>query len=885
MTELPTSFDRCQLWRTTLQEQAADQFASERGRLRTSLLSFRDRAAHLANEIRRDLPEATVHDLTHLDALWEVAATIAGDGYAVTPAEGFVLGGAILLHDLAMSVAAVEGGLEAIKQDPRWADLVFSEYREAHDRDPTTEEVRNPETRIHRRALFSLLRQVHAENAERLAFLSYPGSDGSPQFLIEDTELRQTYGRIIGRIAHSHWWSIGEAERNFSRVIGAPHWCPPDWKVDPLKVACLLRAADAAHLDARRAPGFLKAISDLSPTSEAHWRFQEKLSKPYLREDALVFTSGSAFRLCDAGAWWLCLEALRTVDRELGSVDALFADRRAPRFAARGVAGVDSPERLASFVQTDGWLPINATIHVSDLPNVITSIGGEELYGKHPEVALRELIQNACDAVRARRLYEKREAGFGQVIVSFSKSEDGAHWLRVDDTGVGMSQRVLTDFLLNFGRSFWGSSQMQEEFPGLLSSGVKPTGKYGIGFFSVFMVANQVQVITRRSDAGAKDTLVLEFSEGVQGRPILRSADRAERLIDGGTSVKLRLVKHPEERGGLLRPNHAEEPILLEDLCRRMCPAVDVDLYVRKADRIEKIVGAEDWKTVDAMTFLARLEPNYPDEQGKRDPAQIEAFRTRVSPNLRVLRDADGEIVGRACITVGLGSQWDAHGLDGAVTVGGLKACGLSGIVGILPGKSLRASRDLATPLVDDSTLARWAEEQAQILPQIWDDAETLSRCARYVRLCSGSTRGLPVAKYRGSWVSADQIAEMASPPDVAVLLDDFTIEYQLKHLESYELDDSVFVTEVRGVPALLQSRGLGPSDWPIQWHSDSDWRHSFMRATLAGVVIEALCRAWGVPVEVVASATDFNREDEVPIAHAGDRVIRARATRIVKPC
>src|ERR1019366_5170117 len=107
--------------------------------------------------------------------------------------------------------------------------------------------------------------------------------------------------------------------------------------------------------------------------------------------------------------------------------------------------------------------------------------------------------------------------------------------------------------------------------------------------------ANQVQVITRRSDAGAKDTLVLEFSEGVQGRPILRSADRAERLIDGGTSVKLRLVKHPEERGGLLRPNHAEEPILLEDLCRRMCPAVDVDLYVRKADRIEKIVGAEDW--------------------------------------------------------------------------------------------------------------------------------------------------------------------------------------------------------------------------------------------------------------------------------------------------
>ena len=877
MNQLPSSFDRCQLWRTTMQEQSSDLFASERGRLRTSFLAFRDRAAHLANEIRKDLPELSVHDLTHLDALWEIAATIAGDGYAVTPAEGFVLGGAILLHDLAMSVAAVEGGIQTIKRDPRWVDLVFSEYREAHDRDPTQEEVLNPETRIHKRALFSLLRQVHAENAERLAFLSYTASDGSPLFLIEDVELRQTYGRIIGRIAHSHWWSIGEVERTFSRIIGAPHWCPPDWTVDPLRVACLLRTADAAHLDARRAPGFLKAISELSPTSEAHWRFQEKLNKPYLREDALVFTSGSAFSLADAGAWWLCVEALRSVDRELGGVDALFADRRAPRFAARGVAGVDSPERLASFVQTDGWLPINATIHVSDLPHVIRSIGGEELYGNRPEVALRELVQNACDSVRARRLYEKREAGFGHVVVSLSKAEDGAHWLRVEDTGVGMSQRVLTDFLLNFGRSFWGSTQMQEEFPGLLSSGVKPTGRYGIGFFSVFMVANQVQVITRRADAGAKDTLVLEFSEGVDGRPILRSANRDEQLIDGGTSVKLRLIGDPTKRGGLLMSGQDDEPVLFEDLCRRMCPAVDVDLCIRKGDLLEKIVGAEDWKTIDAIEFLARLEPLYPHQEGSRDPAQIEAFRARVSPNLRLLRDGNGEIVGRACITVGLGHQWESHGLEGAVTVGGLKACGLYGIVGILPGRSLRASRDSATPLVDNSVLARWAEEQADILPQIWDEPEALSRCAKFIRLCSGSTKGLPVAKHRGSWVSADQIAEMVSPPDFAVLLDGFDID-ELKHLESYELDDSVFVTEGSGIPAILQSRVYGRSEWP------NPWKRSFTWATLAGVVIEALCKAWGVPAERVFTDPCLDREEDVPIARVGDRVIRTKAMRIVKP-
>jgi hypothetical protein len=169
MTPLPTTIERSHLWRSTLNEEIADHLADERGRLRTSFLSFRERAMHLASGIRADLPDLTLHDLTHLDALWEIGATIAGDRYVLTPTEGFVFGGAILLHDLGMTVAAIEGGLSAIKRDPRWADLVISEYRDLYDRDPLKEEICHPEQQIHRTALFNLLRQIHAENAERLA--------------------------------------------------------------------------------------------------------------------------------------------------------------------------------------------------------------------------------------------------------------------------------------------------------------------------------------------------------------------------------------------------------------------------------------------------------------------------------------------------------------------------------------------------------------------------------------------------------------------------------------------------------------------------------------------------------------------------------------------
>jgi hypothetical protein len=544
--------------------------------LRAAFSTFRQRAGLLSGEIRRDLPQLTLHDLSHIDALWETASTILGEGYSLTPTEGFVLGGAFLLHDLGMALPSVDGGIGALKADPRWADLVTYEYQTSFDREPSVDEISNPEEEIYNRVLLSLLQQIHAANAERLVFTAFaPGNDADPIHLMDDPELRQAFGRVIGRVAHSHWWTLSELEKQFQRTMGAPHWCPRDWTVDPLKVACVLRCADAAQIDARRAPTFLKALSELPSTSAGHWTFEEKLNKPYLEEDALVFTTGHAFSMSEASAWWLCLETLRMVDRELGSVDALFADKGSLRFAARRVAGVEEPERLVSYIQTDGWLPINATIHVTDLPRVIKSVGGEELYGKHPEVALRELIQNASDAVHARRIYERRPADYGAVCVSLSKSSDVSHWLEVRDDGIGMSKRVLTSFLLDIGRPFWGSAEMQREFPGLLSSGIKQIGKYGIGFFSVFMLAEHVQVITRRSDAAAKDTLVLEFSKGLKGRPILREANSTEQLIDGGTRIRLKLQVAPCAGGGLLHRPYQEDSRTLTDICVELCATSD----------------------------------------------------------------------------------------------------------------------------------------------------------------------------------------------------------------------------------------------------------------------------------------------------------------------
>lgn len=880
MSTLSATVSNSRLWKTTLAFHDSDQFVSERERLRSTFLSFRERAGQLAGEIRKDLPDLTVHDLSHLDALWEISSTIVGDVYSLTPAEAFVLGGAFLMHDLAMSVAATEGGFSKIIKDPRWADLVTYEYQRAYGRYPSSEEILQPEPNLQKKALFNLLRQIHAENAEKLAFLSFTSSDGTPLFLIEDTEIRQTFGRIIGQVAHSHWWSISEVEKNFGRVIGSPHWCPPDWTIDPLKLACILRVADAAHLDARRAPTFLKAFSNLSPASEEHWIFQEKLNKPYLGEDALVYTAGRAFPLKEASAWWLCLDTLRIADRELRSVDALFAEKGYLRFAAKRVAGVDTPDRLASYIQTDGWLPINAMVHVTDLPSIIHSIGGDELYGKRPEVALRELVQNSCDAIRARRVYEKRVSDFGKITVTLSETKEGEFWLEVADNGIGMSERVLTDFLLDFGRSFWGSPQMQEELPGLLSSGIKPIGKYGIGFFSVFMIAEQVMVATRRSDLAARETLVLEFSSGIEGRPILRPADKNEQLIDGGTHIKMKLKRNPYTEGGLLFERFNDKQLSLAEVCRNMCPAIETDLYSIEKGIELKVISANDWQSMDGYKLLDRMKTH---SKPIINNDEIEEYKKKAAGNLRVLVNNNGEIVGRALISIGYALHGDDMDyLSGVVTVGGLQASQLSGICGILVGQPIRASRDDAMPIVSDSVLKSWAEEQTDLVPNLWTTPKEQAACAQYIWMCGGETKKLPICINQGIWMSADEIMAMNNLPDKVILIDTFTIDYRLKHVEPYTLYPNVFIIHGSGgMPGLLQARY---ADWPRGVNTNFVSGGGPFQLNLIGNFIQAIAKAWKVTFDDIAKANRLERETEVGIGLANGKEIRVRALNISKP-
>src|SRR5713226_3652870 len=512
------------LWIRTLAERENDPDKGPRELLRATLLGIRERAKFLAGEIARDLPEFTNHDITHLDALWETADMICGPEYSITPADAFALGGAFLIHDLGMGLAAYPDGLSSLKKEPIWTDLVTARLREKLGRNPTSDELTHPDAHIEATVKAETLRTLHASRAERLGLTSWQDSKtGETYHLIDNPDLRGIYGKLIGRIAHSHWWQVSRLKQEFPELMGAPYFANSSWTVDPLKIAAILRTADISHLDQRRAPGFARAVRKPPEPSSSHWVFQEHLQKPQLRDDRLIFTATRPFPIEESAAWWVCFETLQNVEHELQGTDALLADEGKQRFAAQGVSGIEDPRRLTEWIPTDGWLPVNALVRVTNVAGLVRTLGGEALYGPDQTVPLRELIQNASDAVRARRVLDD-QPNWGTILVKMGKDTSGS-WIEVEDNGVGMSEEVLCGALLDFGNAYWGSAKMTEDFPGLLSKGFGATGQFGIGFFSLFMWGDRVRVATRRYENARRDTKILEFTGGPESRAILRPAE------------------------------------------------------------------------------------------------------------------------------------------------------------------------------------------------------------------------------------------------------------------------------------------------------------------------------------------------------------------------
>lgn len=829
------SFKQTALWKAAFEGARADATPDEQARLAICYEAMRTRASALVAKISGDLPYMTVHDVTHLDALWEMASIAASENFDLNPAEAFVFGGAVLLHDAAMTLAAFPGGIAELREQIEWRDLHARYMASVPDGDTAAaKEAEN-------RATADALRLLHAKQAEKLPTISWMGPQKQPMFIIENQQVRNFYGQKIGKVAYSHWWSIPRLEDELSITLGAL----PDvtnCTVDLLKVACLLRVADAMHLDQRRAPAFDFALVQPRGVSADHWRFQERMAKPFVQADALVYTAQPPFEADAADAWWTAFDTLQMVDRELRDVDRVLRDHQKNTLVVRRVEGAHSPSDLARKVETVGWTPVDSTIRVSDVPNIVATLGGSKLYGDSSAAPIRELIQNGLDAITARRRLQGRPPKWGELRVILQERDDG-FWLCCEDNGVGMSQTVLTGPLIDFGNSFWKSSLAIQEFPGLAAAGMKSRGKYGIGFFSIFMLGDQVRVITRRFDRGMQSARVLEFRHGLAARPNMRHADRVEAPIDGGTRIEVKLKTNPFEPNGILYVNdpfRRKKALKLSKVIAAIAPACDVMITVTQNDEIEGRTEAGDWLEIEPIALLERITI-----EDRKSVSFTEAFE-----KLTELRDEDGRLYGRACIDA-TNRIWSNRGL---LTVDGLAATRIALVAGILMGVETTASRNSARPIVPASVLASWSSEQAILIRNAEMAKVEKARAAAIVLACGGDITELPIVWWKEEWMTASQFLNAVKQ------LDEFIIYEGIIVHESYDdVSSTNFEFSFKAKPDIAQTVDLAS-----ELINGANWIAAVTqgRGSSPQKMIEELCqRAWG---EIITDEIDEYNVGEV---------------------
>lgn len=769
------------LWQKAFVEPRSDATVAEQQYFLGRYQSMREKAALLVGRISSDLKDMTVHDISHLDALWEMGSILARDRVDFNPPEAFVYGGAILLHDAAMSLAAYDGGLAGLKMEVSWKDShARIKAQQVNATSPMTEDL------VEKLATAEALRSLHASQAEKLPTMNWVSGTGPAEFLIDDPEVRNFYGPKIGKIAHSHWWSIDKVENELSNDLG-PLGGRTSSKISLLKIASMLRVSDAIHLDRRRAPAFLRKLLNPEGVSADHWSFQERMAVPFIENSALVYSAAPAFDISVAEAWWLAFDAVSMVDKELRQVDHLLQKRGIARLNATRVEGVGSPTELARYVETVGWVPVDSTVRVSDVPKIVATLGGSKLYGDDPLAAIRELIQNAADAVSARRSMEKRSKQWGEVKVSLRRNGT-ATWLIVEDNGIGMSTNVLTGPLIDFGNSFWRSSLAAKEFPGLQASGIAATGKYGIGFFSIFMLGKRVRVTSRRFDKASDSVRSLEFQNGLGSRPILFEPSQEGVLIDGGTRIEVELNKDPTEEGGFLYQGGFRKTVRpLSPVIAATAPNISVQLSVDEFGNEEVVVYPDDWINMDGDDLIGRISGIGNKKTGSKSSSQ-----SRMMP---LIAD-DGEIYGRAMI------ETESFGTSGSgcISVGGLRASNFGFIRGVLLGQESTAARNSAFPIAPPGVLASWATEQAGLLAEVQLRAEDKARAAQVVLLCGGDIGELPVARLNSTWLSSNSLQSVLTNVDEVYVHFDGDISYNEDIDEVHPKEFASHFAEAEGI-------------------------------------------------------------------------------------
>ncbi|HKB74506.1 MAG TPA: molecular chaperone HtpG, partial [Burkholderiales bacterium] len=226
------------------------------------------------------------------------------------------------------------------------------------------------------------------------------------------------------------------------------------------------------------------------------------------------------------------------------------------------------------------------------------------LYG-NKEIFLRELISNASDAADKLRFEAlSGNASYGsdadlKIRVSYDKQ---ARTLTVSDNGVGMSREEVINNIGTIAKS--GTREFFQSLTGDQAKDARLIGQFGVGFYSSFIVADRVTLLTRRAGLPAGEAVRWE-SDGA-GEFTVEAAEKEGR----GTDVVLHLREGEDE---LL------SDWKLKEIVRKYSDHIAIPIVMKKMkwdkEKSEEKATDEDETVNQASALWARAKSEITEEQ------------------------------------------------------------------------------------------------------------------------------------------------------------------------------------------------------------------------------------------------------------------------------
>jgi molecular chaperone HtpG len=197
----------------------------------------------------------------------------------------------------------------------------------------------------------------------------------------------------------------------------------------------------------------------------------------------------------------------------------------------------------------------------------------------HKEIFLRELISNASDACEKLRFEALAKPDLlGSDDLSVRLVPDGAAGtLTIKDNGIGMSEAEVIDNLGTIARS--GTRRFLETLSGDSAKDAQLIGQFGVGFYSAFIVADKVTVLTKRTDSEA-----VRWESDGEGQYQIQRGEKADR----GTEVILHLREEDKE---------FLEPGRLRQLVRKYSDHLSIPIILKSGETEETVNQAKAFWT------------------------------------------------------------------------------------------------------------------------------------------------------------------------------------------------------------------------------------------------------------------------------------------------